>query len=188
MTIDDIPRPAAFSADHWRGVLHDVIDEVLDRILEAAGDAPDTWTDDGWPDDGWPDDEDDEPPGDLPPAGELAAVGEQLRASLGAAIERGTRLRGCDGTLRCTRAWAERYGASADRIVEHYRRSGVRCDCAVLRTVLGRTDLRPRCPLRSAPEGGASPDRPRRRGRSRSKGPAARRRGRRRRRARRGHR
>ena len=179
MTIDDIARPSGRSVELWRGVLHDMIDEVLDRILEAAGDAPglgaddrpdddrldpelpdpelpgDELLDDERPDDEWPDDEDEEPPGARPSVEELAEVGTQLRAGLGAALDRGTRFWGCDGTLRCTRAWAERFGVLPDRLADNFRRSGLRCDCAVMCGVLGRTDL-PRCPLRPEQRGPAT--------------------------------
>ena len=174
MTIDDIARPSGRSVELWRGVLHDMIDEVLDRILEAAGDAPDLGVDDRPDDDRldqelpddelpgdellddeWPDDEDEEPPGARPSVEELAEVGTQLRAGLGAALDRGTRFWGCDGTLRCTRAWAERFGVLPDRLADNFRRSGLRCDCAVMCGVLGRTDL-PRCPLRPEQRGPAT--------------------------------
>lgn len=167
MTTDDIARPAGRSVERWRGVLHDMIDEVLDRILEEAGDAPDRrvddrpdddrpdddWLDHELPDDEllddeWPDDEDEEPPGARLSVEEIAEAGTQLRASLGAALDRGTRFWGCDGTLRCARAWAEQFGLLPDRVADNFRRSGLHCDCAVMRGVLGLTDL-PRCPLRS---------------------------------------
>ena len=162
MTIDDIALPSGRSVELWRGVLHEMIDEVLDRILETAGDAPDLGVDDRPDDDRldheppddellddeWPDDEDEEPPGARLSVEEIADTGTQLRASLGAALDRGTRFWGCDGTLRCTRAWAERFGVLPDRIADNFRRSGRHCDCAVMRGVLGRTDL-PRCPLRA---------------------------------------
>ncbi|MFP5072038.1 DUF2695 domain-containing protein [Pseudonocardia nantongensis] len=162
MTIDDIARPSGRSVELWRGVLHDMIDEVLDRILEAAGDAPDLGVDDRPDDDRldhelpgdellddeWPDDEVEEPPGARPSVEEIAGTGTRLRSSLGAALDRGTRFWGCDGTLRCTRAWAERFGVLPDRVADNFRRSGLHCDCAVMRGFLGRTDL-PRCALRS---------------------------------------
>lgn len=83
---------------------------------------------------------------------EIAETGTRLRASFGAALDQGTRFWGCDGTLRWTRAWADRFGVLPDRLADNYRRSGVRCDCEVLRRVLGRTDVRPRCQLHPAPE------------------------------------
>ncbi|WP_093338387.1 hypothetical protein [Pseudonocardia ammonioxydans] len=167
MTIDDFTRTPSRSVEIWRGVLHDMIDEVLDRILEETGAAPDRSIDDRpddefsadefsadefhedeRPEDGWPGEEDEEPPGTRPSMEEIAEVGTQLRASLGAALDRGTRFWGCDGTLRCTRAWAEHFGVLPDLFVERYRCAGLHCDCAVMRGVLGRADL-PRCPLRS---------------------------------------
>lgn len=175
MTIDDITRPPGRSVEFWRGTLHDMIDEMLDRLLEEAGDAPERGVDDRLdderldhelpdelPDDellddelprsGWPGEEDAEPPGARPSVQGIAETGTQLRASFGAVLDQGTRVWGCDGTLRWTRAWANRFGILSDRFANHYRRSGLHCDCEVLRKVLGRTDLRPRCPFRPAPE------------------------------------
>lgn len=165
MSIDDIPRPTPFSVDHWRAVMHDAIDQVLDEILDAAesawSDGPDgdLFDEDPFEDEG-DEDEDDEPPGDPPTAEEITAYGTSLRKSLAAAIVSGTRVWGCDGTLRCTGEWAERYRLPADRVLGEYRRTGIRCDCDVLQTVLGRTDVRLRCPLRAPRSSLADPGGP----------------------------
>lgn len=144
MSIDDISRPIPFPVDHWRAVLHDAVDEVLDEILDAAGYE---WSED----DVYLDDEcveEDEPPGDPPSDAEIAALGTQPRAELAAAIVDGTRFWGCDGTLRVTGEWSARHRLLAERVLGQFRRTGVGCDCAVLHTVLGRTDVRLRCLLR----------------------------------------
>ncbi|MET0189799.1 MAG: DUF2695 domain-containing protein [Pseudonocardia sediminis] len=155
MSIDDIRRPTPFSVDHWRAVLHDAVDQVLDEILDAAeNEWSDRLDDDhglghGIDDDDLDDDLfDDDPPGDPPSAAEITAAGASLQESLATAIVDGTRVWGCDGTLRCTGEWAERYRLPADRVLGEYRRAGITCDCAVLHTVLGRTDVDLRCPVR----------------------------------------
>lgn len=150
MSIDDISRPAQFSGEHWRAVLHDAVDQVLDEILDVAedewpDDLDDLLSDDVRIDD---DEEADEPPGDPPSAAEIAALGTDLREGLAAAILHGTWFWGCDGSLRCTGEWAVRCRLPADRVLGEYRRIGVDCDCAVLHTVLGRTDVGLRCPIR----------------------------------------
>ncbi|MBW0101957.1 DUF2695 domain-containing protein [Pseudonocardia sp. KRD291] len=166
MSIDDIRRPTPFSVDHWRAVMHDAMDQVLDEILDAAeNDWSDRLDEDLRDEDLFGDDlfgdrnevGDDEPPGDPPSAAEIEALGTQLREGLTAAILHGTRFWGCDGTLRCSGEFLERSRMPVDRVLGEYRRSGVACDCAVLDTVLGRGDVVLRCPLRDP---GPPPARP----------------------------
>ena len=146
MSIDDTTRADSSSVEHWRAVLHDVVDQVLDEILGAA---EDDWLEgsggllDEDEEDGT---EDEDPPGD-PPAGDgLDGLSTQLREGLAGVIVRGTRFWGCDGTLRCTSRWAAGFGADGQRLRERFGRIGAGCDCAVLHQVLGRTDVPRRCP------------------------------------------
>lgn len=157
MSIDDIPRPNPFSVDHWRAVMHDAVDQVLDEILEAAESEWCGGPDDDLFDEDLFEDEDDEPPGDPPSAEEISALGTQLRESLTAAIAHGTRFWGCDGTLRCTGQWAERYRLPREYTLDHYRRADVLCDCAVLNSVPGHEEVRMRCPLRAPVTSGDGP-------------------------------
>ena len=83
-----------------------------------------------------------------PPAADLAGLGGSLRQWLTQVIVQGTAARGCDGTLRLTRSWIEELQGCPDRMEANRRRAGVDCDCAVARTVPGRTDVRPRCARR----------------------------------------
>lgn len=80
-----------------------------------------------------------------PPTADLAGLGGSLREWLAEAIVQGTAARGCDGTLRLTRSWIEELQGCPARMEANLRRAGVHCDCAMARTVLGRTDVRPRC-------------------------------------------
>lgn len=144
MSIDDTTVPSAPTVSDWRAALHDMVDDVLDRMLltaeaewEQESDLDDEW----W----WEDDE--EPPGD-PPAEDVPvpALDAALRAGLVAEIERGTGFWGCDGTLRCTDAWADAILDRPAGLLDAFRRKGRFCDCAVLHHALGRSGPAPRCP------------------------------------------
>lgn len=153
MSIDDRTPPAVTVRD-WRAVMHDLVDDVLDRMLltaEAEWEQDtefDAESDDEW---WWADDE--EPPGDPPEQGPpVPALGAALNAGLVAEIERGTGFWGCDGTLRCTDGWARQILDRPDGLLDVHRRQGRFCDCAVLHHALGRGGPAPRCP--SDPVGG----------------------------------
>ncbi|MDN5916972.1 MAG: DUF2695 domain-containing protein [Pseudonocardia sp.] len=176
MSIDDIPRTLPRSVDHWRAVMHDVVDQVLDEILDAAEEQRSDDLGDLLGDDcacgafgpgccpsagAVPGDADGygEPPGDPPFGTDVTALGTMLRGQLAAAIVDGTRLWGCDGTLRVTAEWTSGYGPLVGRVLDGMRRAGANCDCAVLHTVLGRTDVPLRCLLR-VPTAGPPPEDP----------------------------
>lgn len=146
----DITIPSAPTVEDWRSVLHEVLDEVLDRMLLTA-----EWEfESGLDDDGLADDELGEPPGDPPQAPDppdppdLPDLAGALSAGLAAAIERGTRVWGCDGTLRCTHGWVAEVADRPEGVLAAYRRTGRFCDCDVLLGIRGRTGTRPRCPRR----------------------------------------
>ncbi len=156
MSIDDNTIPPRTTVEDWRAVLHDLVDDVLDRVLRTAEAE---WEREIDLDEDWWREDDEEPPGD-PPAGDgpVTTLGAALEASLAAEIERGTGFWGCDGTLRCTRRWAGRILDRPGGLLDAYRRRGGTCDCAVLRHVLGRTGPAPRCPRGRDGDGAGSAD------------------------------